>query len=69
MAKWQGREALVLPREQLLLMDGINNPSDYRPDYIERIDFEFCPHCGYSGHRRTNRYLFRCTNSECGRYW
>lgn len=44
------------------------NPSDYKPNYIER-DPQACPHCGGWQHSRTNRYLFRCGNPECGRYW
>ena len=49
-------------------MDGILSISDYKPKYIERRP-EPCPHCGHPGSTRTNRYLFRCNNYECGRYW
>lgn len=44
------------------------NISDYKPTYIEREGTP-CPHCGNPDWKRTNRYLFRCTNNECGRYW
>ena len=50
------------------MTDGILSVSDYKPDYIER-DAEPCPHCGSWTKVRTNRYLYRCTNPQCGRYW
>lgn len=45
------------------------NPSSYKPNYIARNEDEPCPHCGKEDKARTNRYLFRCLNPECGRYW
>ena len=48
--------------------DGILNASEYVPNYIERGP-EVCPHCAYDEPVRTNRYLYRCTNAGCGRYW
>lgn len=59
---------MVLPREQMLLMSNLLNVSEYKPDYIER-QAEPCPHCDGVAYERTNRYLFRCLNYECGRYW
>ena len=44
------------------------SPSDYKPTYIER-ESSPCPHCGNEGFTRTNRYLYRCVNNNCGRYW
>lgn len=49
-------------------MDGIISVSDYKPTYIERAT-EPCPHCDGRACERTNRYLYRCLNHECGRYW
>ena len=49
-------------------MDGIISVSDYKPDYVKRGE-EPCPHCGGDSFTRTNRYLYRCSNAECGRYW
>lgn len=50
-------------------MDGILSISEYQPDYVER-EPEVCPHCdSFDEPVRTNRYLYRCTNSGCGRYW
>lgn len=51
-------------------MNYILDPSTYRPDYMKREDEDQpCPHCGKEDKKRTNRYLFRCLNPECGRYW
>lgn len=55
----------------MLNQDGIVG-NDYKPQYIERND-DTCPHCttlegGWQG-KRTNRYLYRCSNPDCGRYW
>ena len=44
------------------------NVSDFKPDYKER-DPEPCPHCGCEQYTRSNRWLYRCMNKECGRYW
>jgi ribosomal protein L37AE/L43A len=50
-------------------MDGVLNISDYKPNYIQRNEDVPCPYCGCWLHTRTNRYLFRCRDAECGRYW
>ena len=50
------------------MCNGLLNVSDYKPDHIERGP-EVCPHCAYDEPVRTNRYLYRCTNAGCGRYW
>lgn len=52
----------------MLLVSNLLNVSEYKPDYIER-QAEPCPHCDGVAYERTNRYLFRCLNYECGRYW
>lgn len=45
------------------------NPSDYKPNHIDReYIYMFCPHCGTKG-IPSNRYLWRCTSGECGRYF
>lgn len=42
---------------------------DYTVTPIERHIFDkTCPHCDSQGNP-TNRYLYRCTNPNCGRYW
>lgn len=48
--------------------DGIIG-TNYQPHYTERPDEDrWCPYCFTEGHR-SNRYLYRCTNPDCGRYW
>lgn len=59
---------MYFPITRRMAMADYLNPSDYKPDYIER-DPEVCPHCAYDDPVRTNRYLYRCTNPGCGRYW
>lgn len=49
-------------------MNIILNVSEYKPDYKERGP-ELCPHCGGNKYTRSNRWLYRCMNYECGRYW
>ena len=45
------------------------NPDTYKPAYRPiPWDKKQCPHCGDDG-ERTNAYLQRCVNVECGRYW
>jgi len=45
------------------------NPDTYKPVYRPiPWDKKQCPHCGDDG-ERTNAYLQRCVNVECGRYW
>ena len=57
-----------IERKREKVSDGILSISDYKPDYIER-EPGICPHCAYDEPIRTNRYLYRCTNTGCGRYW
>ena len=52
----------------MLLVSAILNFSEYMPNYIERTP-EPCPHCGHKHSTRTNRYLVRCNNPDCGRYY
>ena len=50
-------------------MADYTNPSDYKPVPLARkFEFMFCPHCETRG-QPTNRYLFRCQNVDCGRYF
>lgn len=57
-----------LERRIMLNQDGIVG-NDYKPQYIDRPDEDrWCPYCMTEG-RRSNRYLYRCSNTECGRYW
>ena len=45
------------------------NPDTYDPQPLPReaVD-KICPVCGCFG-EPTNHYLYRCANSECGKYW
>lgn len=52
----------------MLIQDG-KIGSDYKPQYIGRPSWErCCPHCDTEG-KPSNRYLYRCSNPDCGRYW
>lgn len=45
------------------------SPSDFVPQPLDRMsEYKFCPHCETRG-EPTNRYLYRCKNNECGRYF
>ena len=60
---------MYFPITTRMAMSNYLNPSDYKPDYIER-QADGCPNCGQYDFVRTNRYLFRCRNYKyCGRYW
>lgn len=49
--------------------DMILNPDKYDPNPLPRNSEEkICPHCDHFGDP-TNRYLYRCENPECGRYF
>jgi hypothetical protein len=45
-------------------------PSDFkRPKPLPREhEYKFCPHCGTRG-EPSNKYLYRCQQYECGRYF
>lgn len=48
--------------------------TDYKPVRIPRARRDtYCPHCATGEFEfqgvPTNRYLYRCTNYDCGRYW
>lgn len=52
----------------MLIQDG-KVGSGYIVDPIPRKEEDwYCPHCGTIGDP-SNRYLYRCSNPECGRYW
>jgi NADH pyrophosphatase NudC (nudix superfamily) len=45
------------------------SPSDYVPTPLPREhEYRFCPHCGTRG-EPSNKYLYRCQQYECGRYF
>jgi len=37
-------------------------------DLIAQDTIPYCPHCGAEG-QQSNKYLYRCTNFQCGRYF
>jgi len=43
--------------------------SDYKVKPLPREkEDKMCPHCDAPG-SASNRYLYRCSNVKCGRYW
>lgn len=44
-------------------------PSEFKPEPLPReMQYKFCPHCGFRGYP-TNKYLYRCGQQDCGRYF
>ena len=47
----------------------ILNQDTYDPKPLPReVKDKMCPHCDHIGYP-TNRYLYRCANNDCGRYF
>lgn len=45
------------------------NLDSYDPNPLPREKKDkSCPHCSHAG-EPTNHYLYRCMNTDCGRYW
>ena len=52
----------------MLIQDG-KVGSGYKVIPLPRTEHEeYCPYCNWHGDP-SNRYLYRCSNPECGRYW